>query len=99
MGTDAMILAFWTLSFKPAFSVSYFTLIKKLISSSSISAIIVVSSTYLRFLIFLPVILLPACASSSLAFCMMYSAYKLNKQSDLILKKYLKRSNIGILNF
>ena len=42
------------------------------------------SSAYLRLLIFLLVILIPACASSSLAFCMMYSAYKLNKQSDNI---------------
>ena len=82
MGTDAMILVFWMLSFKPAFSVSYFTLIKKLFSSSSISATIMVSSTYLRLLIFLPVILLLACASYSLAFCIMYSAYKLNKQGD-----------------
>ena len=29
-------------------------------------------------------ILIPACASSSLAFHMMYSAYKLNKQGDNI---------------
>ena len=28
MGPDAMILVFWTLNFKPAFSLSYFTLIK-----------------------------------------------------------------------
>ena len=35
-------------------------------------------------LIFLLEILIPACASSSLAFCMMYSAYKLNKQDDNI---------------
>ena len=34
----------------------------------------------LRLLIFLPAILIPACASSSPAFLMMYSAYKLNKQ-------------------
>ena len=39
-------------------------------------------SAYLRWLIFLPEILIPACASSSLAFHMMYSAYKLNKQND-----------------
>ena len=39
-----------------------------------------VSSEYRRLLIFLPAIFIPACASSSLAFCMMYSAYKLNKQ-------------------
>ena len=35
-------------------------------------------------LIFLPAILIPACASSSPAFRMMYSAYKLNKQGDNI---------------
>ena len=43
-----------------------------------------VSSAYLRLLIFLPGILIPACASSSPAFCMMYSVYKLNKQGDNI---------------
>ena len=74
MGPDAMILVFWMLSFKPAFSFSSFTFIKRLFSSSSISAIRVVSTAYLRLLIFLPAILIPACASSSLVFCMMYSA-------------------------
>ena len=44
----------------------------------------VVSSAYLRLLIFLPAILIPACISSSPAFLMMYSAYKLNKQGDNI---------------
>ena len=43
-----------------------------------------VSSAYLRLLIFLPTILIPACASASQAFCTMYSAYKLNKQGDNI---------------
>ena len=43
-----------------------------------------VSSAYLRLLIFLLAILIPACASSSPAFRMMYSAYKLNKQGDNI---------------
>ena len=71
------------LSFKPAFSLSSFTFIKRLFSSS-LSAIRVVSSVYLKLLIFLPAILIPACASSSLTFCMMYSAYMLNKQSDNI---------------
>ena len=81
-GPDAMIVVFWMLSFKPAFSLSSFTFIKRLFSSSSFSAIKVVSSAYLRLLIFLLVILIPACASSSPAFYMMYSAYKLNKQGD-----------------
>ena len=68
MGPDAMILIFWMLSFKPTFSLSSFTFIKKLFSSSSLSAIRVVSSAYLRWLIFLPAILIPACAFSNPAF-------------------------------
>ena len=48
MGSDAMIVVFWMLSFKPTFSVSTFTCIKRLFSSSSLSAIRVVSSAYLR---------------------------------------------------
>ena len=71
------------LSFKPSFSLS-FTFIKRLFSSYSLSAISVVSYAYLKLLIFLPTILIPACASSSPAFFMMYSAYKLNKQGDNI---------------
>ena len=39
-------------------------------------------SAYLRLLIFLTATLIPAFASSSLAFHMKYSAYKLNKQGD-----------------
>ena len=84
VGPDAMILVFWMLSFKPTFSLSSFTFIKRLFSSSSLSAIRVVSSAYLRLLIFLLAILLPACASFSPEFHMMYSAYKLNKQGDNI---------------
>ena len=53
--------------------------------SSWLSAIRVVSSAYLRLLIFLLEILIPACASSSPVFLMMSSAYKLNKQGDNIL--------------
>ena len=67
------------LSFKPTFSLSAFIFIKWLFSSS-LSAIRVVSSAYLRLLIFLLVILIPPYASSNPAFLMMYSAYKLNKQ-------------------
>ena len=84
MGPDAMILVFWILSFKPTFSLSSFTFIKRLFSYSSLSAIRVVSPAYLRVLIFLPAILIPACASSRPAFLMMYSAYKLNNKSDNI---------------
>ena len=83
MELDAMILVFWMLSFKPTFSLSSFAFIKRFFSSS-LSAIRVVSSAYLRLLIFLPAILIPACTSSSPAFWVMYSAYTLNKQSDNI---------------
>ena len=38
MGPDAMILVFWMLSVKPTFSLSCFTFIKRLFSSSSLSA-------------------------------------------------------------
>ena len=84
MGPDAMIFVLWMLSFKPTFSLSTYTFIKRLFSSSSLSAIREVSSVYLSLLIFLPAILIPACASSSPAFLMMYCAYKLNKQGDNI---------------
>ena len=84
MEPDAMILVFWMLSFQPIFLLSSFTFIKRLFSSSSLSAIRVVSSAYLRLLVFLPAILIPACASSSPEFLMMYSACKLNKHGDNI---------------
>ena len=88
MGLDAMILAFWMLTFKPTFWLSFFTFIKRVFSSFSLSSIRVVSSAYLGLLIFLPAILIPACASFSPAFHMMLSAYKLNKQGDNIQMTY-----------
>ena len=78
-----MILVFER-CFKPAYSLSSFTLIKRLFSSSLLSVIRVVPSAYLRLLIFLLAVLIPACDLFSPAFCMMYSAYKLNKQGDNI---------------
>ena len=47
MGPDAMIFVFCMLGFKPAFSLSSFTFLKRLFSSSSLSATKVVSSAYL----------------------------------------------------
>ena len=60
MRPDAMILVFWMLSFKPTLSLSSFTFIKRHFSSSSLSAIRVVSSAYLRLLLCIPAILIPA---------------------------------------
>ena len=84
MRPNVMIFIFSMLSFKPAFTISSFTFIKRLFNSSWLSAIRVVSYAYLRLLVLLPAILIPACASSSPAFLMMYSACKLNKQGDNI---------------
>ena len=79
-GARCLDLRFFLISgFKPAFSLSSFTLIKNFFSSSSFSAIRVVSSTYLRLLMFLPPII-PAYKSSSPAFLMMCSAYRLNNR-------------------
>ena len=46
MGPDAMILVFWMLNFKPTFTLSSFTFIKRLFYSSLLFAIRVVSSAY-----------------------------------------------------
>ena len=82
MRPDTMIRpVFWMLSFKPTFSLSSFTFIKRLFSSS-LAAIRVVLFAYLKLVIFLPAVLIPAFASSSPAFLMMYSACKLSKQGD-----------------
>ena len=64
-GTGCHDLSFFMLSFKPAFSLSPFTLIKRLFRFSFHFVITMVSSTYLRLLIFLQqswfqLVLLPA---------------------------------------
>ena len=142
MGLDVTILVFWMLSLKLTFLLSFFTFIRRLFSSPSLSDIkggamcicccsVAQScptlcdpmdcstpgfpvlyhlpelaqihvhwvsdaiqpshpllspspSAYLRLLTFLPAVLILACASSSLAFLIMCSAGKLNKQGDNI---------------
>ena len=82
-GTRCHDLSFLNIEFQA----NFFTLFhfhQEPFSSSSLSAIRVVSSAYLRLLILLPAILIPACVSSSPAFLMMYSANKLNKQGGNI---------------
>ena len=76
-----------------------FTFIKRLFSSSSLSAIRVASSTYLKLLIYLPAILIPTCASSCLAFHIMYSAYKLNKQGNKTKKQGNNRLDVLLSQF
>ena len=72
-GTRCHDLSFLLLNFKPAFSLSSFTLIKRFFSYSSFSAIRVVSPAYLR-LIFLLAVLIPALLHPSwhFAWCTLY---------------------------
>ena len=84
MGPDAMIFVFWMLSFKPTFSLSSFTFIKRLFHSFSLSAIKMVPSGYLRLLIFLrqswfQLVLLPA---QHFSWCTLH--IRKNKQGDNI---------------
>ena len=81
MGPDAIFIL---LSFKEGFSLSSFTFIRRLFSSFSDSAVRVVSSAYLKLLMFLLAILALACASSSPAFYILYSTYKFNRQDNNI---------------
>ena len=84
-GTRCHHLHFWMLNFKPTFPLTSFILIKRLFRSSSLHVTKgVVSSAYLRLLIFLPAILISACDSSSPAFRMTYYVHRLSKQSDSI---------------
>ena len=84
MGPDAIIFVFWMLSFKPDFHSPLFTLTKPLFSSSSLSAIRVISSEYLRLLIFLLANLITACHPSRLASWVMYYAQNLIKNENVI---------------
>ena len=93
-GTRCHDFSFIILSFQLVFLLSSFTLIKRLFSSPLLSAIRVVSS-FLRLLTFLLAVLIPACNSSSPAFHMMCSAYKLNKRDD---NKHPGHTALSILN-
>lgn len=100
MGPDATILILVILSFKPAFSL-FFTLIKRFFSSSSLSAIRVVSSAHLplewcRLYTFLLAVLILDCHPSGPAFLTMSSAYKLNKQVTICSRDaLLSRFGVG----
>src|SRR5574341_549005 len=73
------------LSFKPTFSLSSFTFIKRGFSSSSLSAIRVVSSAYLRLLIFFPAILIPVCSSMSSSNCCFLTCIQVSQESGQVL--------------
>ena len=83
-GTRCHDLSFLNVELQANIFTLLFHFDQEALCSSSLSAIRAVVSAYLRLLIFLPAILTPPCVSSSPAFLMMYSAYKLNKQGDNI---------------
>ena len=83
-GTECHDLSFFNVELQASFFALLFTLIKRLPNFSSFSAFREVSSAYLRLLTFLLAILIPTCDSSTLAFHMMYSTYKLNKYCENI---------------
>ena len=67
-GSRCHDIKFLNVEFPASFFTFLFHPIKRIFSSSSLSAIRVVSSAYLRLLIFLPAILIPICNSSILHF-------------------------------
>ena len=97
MGLDAMILVFWMLGFKPAFSLSSLTLIKRLFISFSLSAIRMVSSAYLRLLIFLPAILIPACALLNLLLSVMQYDEQCGIWYMQLFSALRKKNNISVV--
>jgi len=83
-GTRCHDLGFLKVEFQASFITLLFHPHQEALWFLSLSAITVVSSAYLRLLMFLPTILIPACESSTQAFHMLYFAYKLNRQGDNI---------------
>ena len=90
MGPDAMILVFWMLCFKPAFSLhqevhhlfSYFTFIRRFFSSSSLSTIMLMSSAYLSYFSCQSWFQLVIHPAQCFTWCTLH--IKLNKQGDYI---------------
>ena len=79
-GTRCHDLSFLTVEFQASFFTLLFHPHHEALKFLFTFCVRVVLSAYLRLLIFLLAVLIPACDSSSLAFRMMYSAYKLNKR-------------------
>ena len=83
--TGCYDLSFLNVELKPTFSLSSFTFIKRVFSSSLLSTTRAVSSVYLMLLIFLPAILIPVCVSSSPAFLIIFF-YRTSKKKEVTLK-------------
>ena len=90
MGSDAMIFVFWMLIVKPAFSLSFFTLIKRLFSSSSLPAIRVISSAYLGLLIFLQATLISGTAGIFQIYCFEHQHLQREVKEIITLKEKKK---------
>ena len=91
---DQMLWSSFSECFKPTFSLCSFTFIKRLFSSSSLSALRVVSSAYLTLLIFLPALLIPKCCINSFK---MFSEVSGIPGSDLRLDLWFVSYTVQIL--
>ena len=95
-GTRCHYLSFLNVELEANVFTLLFTFIKRLFSSSSLSAIRAVSSAYLRLLIFLLGILSPACASSSPVFLMISDQIRPVTQSCPTLCDPMNHSTPGL---
>ena len=94
-----MILVFSMLSIKPTFWFSSFTLIQRLVSSSSLSAVRVVSSAYLKlllfFILFCPLLLLPHFSLSTIIFSFpcfpLFSSYEITVRNAMFPAKSVNK--------
>src|SRR6218665_552108 len=76
------IFVFFMLKYRPAFSLSLFSLRISFARSAFFPAINVVPSAYLKLFSVLPAIFTPSFASSISVFLIILSAYRLNKNGD-----------------
>ena len=98
-GATCHDLVFWMLSFKPAFSLLSFTFIKKLFSYSLLYAIRLVSSAYLRMLIFLLEVLIPDCHSWFQMLCLIpFKSCSFKDINRSIILKYWFKKLFGNYN-
>ena len=89
-----MVFEYWVLS--QLFHSPLSTFIKRLFSSSSLFAMRVVLSSYLRLLIFLLATLIPPFDSLSPAFSMMYSAQRASLVAQLLENPLAMQEDLGL---
>ena len=84
MGSDAMILVFWMLSCKSTCSLCFFSFIKRLLSSSSLSAIKVAGWQYTALNYSFPG-LEPICSSMSGTKCCLFICIQISQEAGKVI--------------